>query len=74
METPTREEWRQHIETPGRTLVAWTPDYVVWKSEWAPFPERPYNVHPLKNGRVSGSGSYDLNRLDVEMMCPGVVL
>ena len=44
----------------GATVVGWNEKWVVWKDFVGFIPERPYTAHPVKNGRISGSGDHAL--------------
>ena len=49
----------------GATVVAWNEDVVVWKPLRPTWDGFPFVVHPVKNGRVAGSGTYDRSASEV---------
>ena len=50
-------------------IAAETPTAVLWRrAGYCPFPERPFVVHPVKDGRLAGSGTFDLTLIEAQAM------
>lgn len=46
--------------------------WVVWRrSDWCPFADRPFVAHPVRGGRLAGSGVWDLTLGEAKLLGVG---
>ena len=53
--------WQDKL--PDSKIVGWNESWVVWQwkiGRFVPFPDKPYNAHPVAKSKITGSGTYDL--------------
>jgi hypothetical protein len=63
---------QEQLEAAGARVeyvLAESPTAVAWRrAGYCPFPDRPFVVHPVVDGRLAGSGVFDLSLVEAETM------